>query len=58
MDPKIMRLIALALVVVSAIWIALDFIRGGAVSVSPIRTGILVLAVVMLLLARRRVARG
>ncbi|MBK9315471.1 MAG: hypothetical protein IPM55_14700 [Acidobacteria bacterium] len=54
MNSKNLRLLALIVMISVAAWIITDYVRLGHMTVSPIRTGLLIVAVVLLLVARRR----
>lgn len=54
MNPKNISYLALLLLVGVAAWIIIDFVRLGHLTASPVRTGVLIIAALILLYVRRR----
>jgi len=54
MNGKNLRLLSLVILVAVAAWMIADFVRLGYLTSSLIRTGLLIVAVILLLVARRR----
>lgn len=54
MNGKNLRLLSLVILVAVAAWMIADFVRLGHLTASLIRTGLLIVAVILMLVARRR----
>ncbi|MGE0101029.1 MAG: hypothetical protein AB7H86_00885 [Blastocatellales bacterium] len=54
MSGKNLRLLSFVILVAVAAWMIADFVRLGHLTASLIRTGLLIVAVILMLVARRR----
>lgn len=54
MNAKNLRLLALIILVAVATWMITDYLKLGHMTASPVRTGLLIVAIVLMMAARRR----